>query len=262
MAHLTSVIALLALAAAAAAGPKPEPTTRPSVEVAGVSEIRGTRKPEPGLSGPPGGGVQVYLRVAGLARPARRGQVVVTEATDDAGTNLVPRRVDGDAEPQDLESEPGPSTRPALLARVDLGLPARQARRIAVLKGELRLTAGAGSRTVKVPGVKALCGKTVDHPELTKAGISVQVGRQGRLGSHELALLFSGDGAPDVSVTVVDAAGADISGGASGSPGKASEGWLVHLRRPLQDTDALNLSIPAGHEVVTVPFELKDIALP
>jgi hypothetical protein len=263
-------MAAAAPAPAPATQPGTQPTTKPSIDVVAISERRGATLAAQPDSAERAPGLSVYLRVAGVDRPASYGEVVVTKATDDAATNLSPPpRAAGEQKTQeftsvkqvtgapDAEAAPG-----AFVARVDLGSPARAAKRIAVLKGELRLTLGGDDKTLTLPGVLSLRGKTVEHPDLTRAGITVQVGAPGRLGGDELPVMVSGDGAQSVQVGVVDAGGNSITGSGSGSRSAGSESWTWHLSRPLQPTDALTITLPAGQKFVTVPFELKDIELP
>src|SRR5689334_5051405 len=85
-----AVLALLAAAAAADA---------PKVDAVGVREVRGAdRSVEEVSSQQPG--LTVVLQVSGLQQPARYGTVVVSEAKDDAGTDLKPaQKPVGDEQP-------------------------------------------------------------------------------------------------------------------------------------------------------------------
>jgi hypothetical protein len=245
-------------------------TPTPKVKTITVWEIRGTDQCPAGISShPPSPGLTVTLRVDGLDQPARHGTVIISEAKDDAGTDLKPRPGSGGGDEATefpaVPHRPDPDASqetPGFYAQLKLQLPARQARRISSLKGELRLVAGGKPATVKVPGVKALCGKTVDHPDLARSGVTVQVGQPSQGDPLEFAAMISGLTPRDTSVSVADADGKDITHGSSGSIGKAVVQWHMDLDRPLRDTDVLTVHLFAGQKPLTVPFDLKEIALP
>ncbi len=249
-------------------------TEKPQVEAVGAAEVRTTGESDAGSSTRPDPGLTVVLRVNGLDQPARFGRVVVTEAKDDAGTDLIKDDSSKRGDDEKITELPN-VTRPAggsvvedvpkaFYARVHLGLSARQARRIASLKGEIHIAVGGGEKpsVVTVPGVKALRGKTVEHPDLAGAGVTVQVAQQGPQDELQLAILVSGQVPRDSNVTVVGADGKGISRGGSSGIGKNNIQCSVDLQRPLRDTDALRIKLPLGQKSVTVPFELKDVALP
>jgi hypothetical protein len=251
---------------AAVAGGEP-----PKVAAVGAREVRGTNRIEPDSSSSGGPGLTVTLRVEGLDQPARSGRVVVTEAKDDTGADLKPElRSGGAGEPTEFP----PATRrtgantveelPAFYARVPLKLPARQARKLASLKGEIRLVTGGGDKPkpIKIPGINTLYGKTVDHPDLARAGVTVQVAEHSEIEPLVLSVMISGRVPRDASVSVIDADGKSITAGGSGSVGDGAAYWQTHLKRPLRDSDALTVSVPVGQKPVTVPFELKDVELP
>jgi hypothetical protein len=205
----------------------------------------------------------VYLLVDGLPHAPRRAQVTVTTATDDLGTDISPdsrtsRREDDASLSTSQSSRSGMD---AVRVRVNLSLSPRRARRIAALKGEIRLTIGTDKTTVKVPGAMELRGKPVHEPKLAQAGLSIQVGEQG---SHlkKLSLLVSGDGANEVETAVVDDAGKPISGSGSAGVGENYQAPSWELARPLRASDALLLTFPTRLSEVKVPFDLTDINLP
>ena len=179
----------LALAAAATA----VAADKPKVEAVGAEELRTAGENGTGSSSAQEPRLTVVLRIDGLDQPARFGRVVIAEAKDDAGTDLRPKDDDAEKEGDQKLTELPNVTRPvgsstvedvpkAFYVRVRLRPSARQARRIASLKGEIRVAAGGDAEkpaVITIPGVKALRGKTVDNPELARAGVTVQVGRQG-----------------------------------------------------------------------------------
>jgi hypothetical protein len=258
----------LVVAVAAAAAEKP-----PQVQSAGAREVRTTGESKAGLSSWSETGLIVFLRVDGLDQPARLANIVLTEAKDDAGTDLL--KQNGAGGDNKIITELPNVTRPlhdkvvedvpkAFYAQVNLRMSARQAQRIASLKGEVRVSVGGGEKpaVVTVPAVKALGGKKVEHPDLARAGLTLQVAEQGPQEQLELALMISGEVPRDSDVSVVGADGKSVSTGCSGSSGKNAIQQLMKLQRPLNDTDRLRITLPLGQKKVTIPFDLKDIELP
>lgn len=217
----------------------------------------------------------VVLRIDGLSNPARFGRVIITEAKDDVGTDLVPPRERGQAaDTTELPEFTRPVGKPgsnmiedvpgAFTARVQLRPAARRARRIASLKGEVQLLAARDGKptVIRVPGIAAWRGKTVEHAELTRAGLTLQVAAAGPGDPPEMGVLLSGQLPRKPDLWVEDAAGQELFTGSGGETGKGTSIQLVKLRRPLRDTDVLTIKFPAVQTPVTVPVVLKDVELP
>ena len=226
------------------------------VEVTGVREIRGSGS---AAAGDPSPGLTVFLDVPALEKRLLQWEIEVTEASDDAGNDLMLPKA-----PQIVGSRfrelPGGEN----VLRVDLGPSARQAEQIAELKGKLHLVVGDGEQMVTVPRIKTWQGKTVGSPSLEAMGITVQVPQQGRFNQRELTVMISAESlGGDVEVSVVAADGTSISAGGTGHPGETVSVWTEELERPLRDSDVLKLSIEAAEQqTITIPFDLDDIPLP
>lgn len=198
--------------------------------------------------------------------------MIVTEATDDTGADLKPAPGpvgdDGTTEFPPVRRQTGAQTYeelPGFYAPAKLKLPARQARKLASLKGEIRVLAGGGDKpqTITVPNVKSLGGKTASHPDLSRAGVTLQVAEPSQIDDRGLSVMISGRTPRDVSFSVIDADGKRISRGGSGDgSGGGARYWRIDLERPLRDSDSLTVSLPIGQKQVTVPFALKDVELP
>ncbi len=216
-------------------------------------------------------GVVVTVRIEGeQAKGATHyGQIKITEAVDDTGKSLKPsedrasfagedgfteitRMRMGDEKPRNMET------------KIDLRLevPARNATKIARLKGSFQVKAGGQEKVVSVPKVKALLGQSLKDPALAAAKLQIKLAKAGEPGGEPtLTMEVTGPIAAIQNADVLDAKGAKVNNGYSKSGGETTT-YALTLERPLDDTMTLKLSLIVGQKIVDVPLDLKDIPLP
>lgn len=238
-------------------------------------------------------GLTVRIRLDGpeVKNATKYGKVKITEATDDAGTNLRARGKTSFMGPEMDEFEPfrfqsgtvmhfgnTASVVPASTRDVELsvGLPARSAKKIVVLRGELQVLAGVGqAKTVPVKNPQAMAGKALTDPVLKQAGVTVKVlDAKAAAGAYGMPadMPVMGNNAPSVTVqisgnaiewvNVVDASGEKVSSGSCSTTKDNVKTETIELSQPLNATMTLELGVSVGQKAITVPFELKDIDLP
>lgn len=251
---------------------------------------------EQGIGMGPGSGLTVTIRLDGpeMKNATHYGKVKITEATDDAGTNL---QAQGNTRFMGSGSDhfqpfrvwegammsfgkPVPAA-PASTHDVELsvGLPARAAKKIAVLRGELQILGGAGqAKTVLVKNPQAMAGKVLTDPVLKQAGVTVKVldskavavsgapadfPVMGNLGDGPgVAVQISGNPNAIGSIDVVDANGQSVGAGSGSMTMDNVMTKTIQLSKPLTAAMTLKLDVSVGQKAITVPFELKDIDLP
>ena len=216
--------------------------------------------------------LQVKLNVDGPAvkGATKWGKVKLTEAVDDAGTDLKPKREDGNfsfSRNADLEeiSRFGMSDdekkSSAFDVTIQLSLPARKATAIKSLKGEFEVLAGGEEKTVTLTKLKSMQGKPLDDPTLKAAGINGTVTKpQG--GDPALAIDYKGSTDAIKEVEIVDASGSSVSNGRFSSGFGDTQNVNYLLSKPLDDTMTMKMHLIVGQKTVKVPFELKDVKLP
>lgn len=201
----------------------------------------------------------------------RYGDLKIQEAVDDKGTSLVPDKERADDQAKfkdyanaffrkfDLEQK-----RPVAAPQVDLHLPpaARAATKIVRLRGTFSLAQQGTLKPVEATALKSTGNKKkLSVPAEAGLGITLAIERGKDIRS--IGLEITGDENALESIEVFDAAGEKVSSGISswsfnGGPAHKS----LDLEKPLDDTMKLVAQIAVDRKIVTVPFDLKDIALP
>ena len=197
----------------------------------------------------------------------RYGNLKLEEAVDDKGGSLIPTkdsfhdaaRFTDYSNAFFRKSSFGAKSDPQV--ELDLALPARQANRIARLRGTLDLAEQGTLQTVELAALKGAGKKALAVPSNAGVGIiaTVPPGESVRSISVEI----TGDESAVESIEVVDASGRKIANGLSswafnGGPMQKS----LTLRQPLDDSMKLVAKIALNRKVTKVPFDLKDIKLP
>lgn len=177
---------------AAASAPAKEPITARPVSVSETRERTVGDTPGQPSSALFFTGLRVKLRLEGpaAAGASKVGRLKITEAADDAGTDLRDKdQLKWGEQFQDV-SRFGQSDKDKAAGgfeyEMKLGLPARKAGAIARLKGELQVLSGGEEKTVSVPAVRKLAGKAVEDPALKAAGITLKVLPSPAGGAEEL----------------------------------------------------------------------------
>jgi hypothetical protein len=144
---------------------------------------------------------------------------------------------------------------------IQLAPPRRAATKIARLRGTFSLADQGSVQTIELPALKAAGSKTLPIPASAHLGITVNVGAGENIRSINLEI--TGDQNALESVDVIDGSGRKVSSGSSswslnGGPARRS----ISLGKPLDDSMKLVAKVVLNRKIVSVPFDLKDIALP
>jgi hypothetical protein len=196
----------------------------------------------------------------------RYGNVKFEEAVDDKGSSLLPAKdtFHEAAKFKDYsnaffrKSSFGAKNDPQV--ELDLALPARQATKIARLRGTLDLAEQGTIQTNELV-LKGAGKKALTIPANAGVEIAATVGSGGAVRS--IGIEITGDESAVESLEVVDASGRKISNGMSswafnGGPVQKT----LTLRQPRDDTMKLVANIALNRKITKVPFDLKDIKLP
>jgi hypothetical protein len=233
----------------------------------GVSETRERRLDDKGRG--MFAGLKVTLRFDGpVARGVSKiGRLKVTEATDDAGTDLRDKDQLRWCEQLQDVSRFGQSEKEKAAGVFDydlrLGLPARSAKAVKNLKGEVQVLAGGREVVVSLPAVRKLAGRPVEDADLKAAGITLKVNASpsGKKNSIEAELTGDFDAIREVKVLSPDGSNKMAGSWWSESGGKRTVSYM--LSEPLEDDAArLELRIVVGQKTLSVPVEIADLALP
>jgi len=243
-----------------------------AVEVAPfrIEELRVTAFSDDHVGRPPAS-LKLVLSLGGpeAESSVRYGNVKLEEAVDDKG-NPITLLKDGFRDPGKFsdysnaffrKSTFGSQAPAAPQVELDLAPVARTATKIARLKGTLDLADAGTARTVEAGSLKSAGRKILDMPEGAKLGVTVTAapGRDVR----SLSLEITGDASALESIDVMDASGKKVS---SGTSSWALSGGPTHksitLAEPLDEAMKLVAKVTTGRKITTVPFDLKEIALP
>jgi len=210
--------------------------------------------------------LQVKLNVDGpeIKGATKWGNVKITEAVDDAGTDLKLKKEslsfgDGLDEISRFGSEEKKTD--AFDATINLALPARKATAIKSLKGEFQVLAGGDEKTVTLTKLKSMQGKPLSDPALKAAGISGTFTKPTG-DDPAIAIDYKGSTNAIKDVEITDATGKSVSQGRFSSGFGDQQTVNYMLNKPLDDTMTMKINLIVGQKSVTVPFELKDVKLP
>jgi hypothetical protein len=224
-------------------------------------------------------GTELLIRVQGAAVDGATsyGQLKLTEATDDTGTDMKPKK--GGMSMNDEAFTPIQSGMLGMLqkkgekgfrVKLELGSAARKAAKIRSVKGEFQVLADGKQAAATVKNIPALVGKSIEDPQLKQAGVQIKVVDPKKAGSgmlgggddNSLSLQITGAITAVQEVEVLDKAGKSVTQGSMSSGSEKESNVTYQLKQPLDDTMTLKVKLVIGQKTVKVPFELKDIALP
>ena len=231
-------------------------------------------------------GIELLLHVEGPGvKGARKfGKLKITEAKDDAGTDLT--KVNKDApkfmtdhfedvrEPQqfgfgsDEKKNPKP-TGFDVTARLQTPT-ARTAKTLKILKGELQVLVGGEKKIVEVKKLKETFGKPLADPALKELGVTFTINDPAAKRSgfsfgdpkKSLPVVIAGNVDAIAGVTILDAAGQKMNAGSSWSDEKNKRALTYDLEKDFSEDMTLQIEVWPGQRTLTVPFELKDVKLP
>lgn len=203
---------------------------------------------------------------------ARYGDLILDEAVDDRGTNLIPKDDPFNKASQFQEfsndffrksdiAEKRPVPSPQI--QIHLGLPKRSATKIAHLRGSVSLAATGTITTIELGGIKQLNKKKLDISPKAGLGITVTAQTDDNKEVHAIGIEMTGDANAMESIEVVDASGKTVSTGMSswsfngGPPHKS-----LDLGQAADDSMKLVVKIAVDRKITRTPFDLKDIVLP
>jgi len=247
-----------------------------SVKPTGIVETRVREIVKSSTLGMLPSSLTVKVRVEGdaVTGASTYGKVKFTEAVDDVGTDLRPKKeaglfgLGGDDEGftkinRFMEDDKAPQAK-GFDMELYLGIPSRKATQIKALRGEFQVMAGGEEKTVSVTKLKSLMGKSIEDPALKAAGLTIKVldpEKQGE-GANTLALELKGNINAMKKGEILDAAGKSFSDGNFSMGSESEQTTTYSLSRPLDDAMMLKLHLVVGQKAVTVPVDLSDLALP
>ena len=266
---LIFLFALLPQPGAASSAGKNPPAPEIKARPVGVSETRERRVADEKSSHGMFAGLKVTLRFDGpVARGVSKvGRLKLTHATDDAGTDLRDKDQLRWCEQLQDVSRFGQSDKEKAAGVFDydlrLGLPARSAKAVKNLKGEVQVLAGGREVTVSLPAVRKLAGKVVEDADLKAAGITLKVmaSPTGKRNTVEAELSGDFDAIRDVKIYGPDGTNKMAGSWWSEAGGKRTVSYM--LSEPLEDDAArLELRVVVGQKTFNVPLEIADLPLP
>ena len=255
---------------ASSAGSKPAAESAEiKARAVGVSETRERRLADDKGARGMFAGLKVTLRFDGpVARGVSKvGRLKLTEATDDTGADLRDKDQLRWCEQLQDVSRFGQSEKEKAAGVFDydlrLGLPARSAKAVKNLKGEVQVLAGGREVVVSLPAVRKLAGRPVEDADLKAAGLTLKINASpaGKKNSVEAELTGDFDAIREVKVLSPDGSNKMAGSWWSESGGKRTVSYM--LSEPLEDDAArLELRIVVGQKTLSVPVEIADLALP
>ena len=228
-------------------------------------------------------GLRLVVRLDGpeVAGATQYGKLKIAQATDDAGTNLLPKAEGFGAEDAEgfvkfrsammMGIFSSDRDDPQLFVELRLDPAARKAGRIKLIKGQMQVIAGGESKTVEVKNPGAMLGKMIDDAALKQGGVQIQVLDPKK--ADQGMMMMAGDGPQVVvqikgnlsvldSIKVVDGQGKDLGQGEGSSSSKDVETRSITLSQAPDAQTTLKITLHVGQKTVNVPFELKDVPLP
>ena len=218
-------------------------------------------------SAPERGRLNLSLEITGPgARDATRWRgLQIEEAVDDLGNSLLPPRLSLWAQtmPGDqwksLDAQSHQVQRRTIVEAILLP-PARRAKRIARLRGELELQAGGERKAIRIPKLKSSAGAPVADPVLEAAGLKLTIESLNTLSGPAIRLDLLGSNCALRDADVTEAPGSSML--SYPSQLGSVEPWWIAVSRPLSDKMTLDVEILVSQRIVTVPIGLRDIPLP
>jgi hypothetical protein len=234
-----------------------------------ILETRGMNLTEHQASMIYSNGVRVTLNVTGpnVESVTAYGKIAVEKAVDDAGTNLVSDRKPF-GNPDELQKIPEqrfrrPTSDLASAFDVDIPLasPARDAKKIAEVRGHFEVLMGGKAQTVSIEQISTHETKTLEDPTIKAADLKIKI-LSARAGGDRIELEITGNLNNLNRITVMGADGKEVVKGRSSSSGMGKQNAQYDLGHPLDDTMKLVVDLITGQQGETIPFELKDVPLP
>jgi hypothetical protein len=251
-------------------------TNAAEVQLAEVSETRTKQVIQDESSFPASSALNVKLRISGedVIGATAYGQLSITEAIDDVGTNLKPKEsgffaerfqpihrfgmMHGDDQKQEEPKH--------FDLDVQLQAPPRKATRIKSLKGDVQVQAGGEKKTITLTNIASQYGKQVQDPALKDAGVTITVvdPKAGQTFASSDAITLQVKGNVDVitGAEITNAASERISFGSFSSGFNDEKTIGYDLTQPLDEKVTMKLNLLVNQKTVKVPFELKDVELP
>ena len=210
--------------------------------------------------------LMVHLRITGrdikLAKMAE--PPTITEAKDDTGADLMPPKDDlsrDEHAPFLMGIGERDDPKDAVDVPLHLKVPARNAKSIATLKGQVTLLAGGQEKAVSTADLAKLADKDIDSADLKAAGITVRiVGVEAE--GKKLKLRVSGAVQAIKSGDVLDGGESIVQGTGVTTDEKGNTETTYDLSKPLDAKTTLKIAVIVGQKKLVVPFALKGIELP
>jgi hypothetical protein len=289
-----SVLVLLVTATSSfAAADAPAPANSTTVTLKRLMERRELAVEKTPFSGWESG-VELSVHVDGPAAAGARkyGKLKVTEAKDDAGTDLTqkpkgvptfeseqfrevrePNSFTGFGRQQEDKPKPTGFDLDIRLYTV----PARQAKTLSVVRGEMVVLVGGEKKIVELKSILQHYNKPIEDPALKAVGVTfTMLDPQKKAADLGVIVLGGGDKKKSVpvqiagnvdavaSVKFVDKSGKELNQGSMSQNGQPADKRTItyELSQPVSDDVTLQIEVWPGQKTVKVPFELKDVKLP
>lgn len=203
-------------------------------------------------------------------------KIEVTEATDDAQTDLTPdQEVLERITNWEISLPPLLGERKGAQARVlrlllPLKLPARTAKVIRSVRGTLTLSAGGETEDVTVGDIPGKIGELLEDPKLAECGLEIRIidpkdalaeERNDDAVSFKVGIEVTGNTSLLRTVDVVDENDRSIANGVTLLDYKTHKKVFVHLIHGLDNVPRLKIRFLSGATEVVVPFEASDLKL-
>jgi len=185
----------------------------------------------------------------------------IAEAIDDKGESLIPPETDH--KPARIDTLLDAPKISWCVIHLDLGHTSREATKIAHLRGTVDVLAPSKVKVVEVPNIKQMLDKPLRDPAFEQAGLRIRL-ESVKGSTTQCVVRFDGNRERLRSVELANKSGAEVLEYSS-HPTEAdgtSPHYEIVAARNLDSNMVLWLFVAIGQKSVTVPFDLKDIALP
>ncbi|MFN4258428.1 MAG: hypothetical protein ACK4RK_03970 [Gemmataceae bacterium] len=204
-----------------------------------------------------------------LQEAVRIGNLRLSTATDDMGTNLISQDKTQNSNQSFLQKVSDFQRKAGAVEITVTLLPSARGARTFTLQGSIAIVTGGTPVTVDFPKVQTLQGQVLEHPELKAAGLKLQAIKPtvvfgGSLDKTVQLQVLEGSEGGIAEVGLVDAAGQYHTPQGFGDLIMRVND-LPTVNVPFREFDpnwTLRLKLLKGAKVVTVPIELHKIELP
>lgn len=212
--------------------------------------------------------IKVRLTGANLSKARQIGNIKISKATDDLGTDLAKAPADamvfGGAEMEDINWDFGGDKKDHQWLDIDLRIPASPARKassIRKVEASVDLITGGEEKILEIADLPKHFGETLNDPSLKALNVSITLKKPAADSTNEVPMDIKGDPTL-VKIEIVDAKGERISNGASWNDENGVRSISYSVESKLPADAKIKMTCWPGQKRVTVPITLSDIKLP